>query len=107
MSALEAEIRITEEEARPKAIDEAYEELSQEAFATWMRLMVIPGQELQKGRTNLSKVLGIHRQSLNRYLRELNTKEYVSLVRRKGQVQTEIVLAKVAMYIQPSHFVSY
>lgn len=64
-------------EDRPATIQEAYNELSQEAFAVWMRLLVAKDTELSKGRGALADLLGYSEGRSNAILRELKHKGYI------------------------------
>lgn len=65
-------------DAEPATIPEAYSELSQEAFAIWMRLLCCSDTQLEQGRKAISIVLGYSEGRSNVILRELKHKGYIT-----------------------------
>ena len=88
------------------SIEEAFNELSQEAFAIWVRLMTVPQSEMRLGRKHLSGLLRINRHSMNRYLRELRNNGYIRLVRQPG-LCTEVILTRAVAMSFPNHFIAF
>lgn len=87
-------------------IEKAYEELSQEAFAVFMRMMVTKPSQLKKGRNKLAILLGYSEGRCNVILRELKNKGYITLI--KGPypgTPTTLKLAKRVILSGPSNFI--
>ncbi len=61
-------------------IIEAYNNLSQEAFAVWIRLHVTEDQQLCEGRVKLARTLGYSEARSNEILRELSLAGYVECI---------------------------
>jgi len=79
----------------PVTIEIAYNELSQEAFAVWIRMMVAADKDLTSGRKHIATVLGYSEGRSNQILRELKNKGYVQL--QPGPhpgIATEIIVAR-------------
>ena len=64
----------------PASIQDAYEELSQEAFAVWIRMMLMTDSDLV-GRQKIAKLLGYSEGRSNAILRELKLKSYIFIER--------------------------
>lgn len=62
----------------PVEIAKAYVELTQEAFAVWIRLMVMSEDELRSGRVGIARLLGYSERRSNEVLRQLEMAGYVS-----------------------------
>lgn len=79
----------------PISIKVAYDELSQEAFAVWIRLMVTTEEELRAGRGSVARLVGYSEGRSNEILRELKNKGYVEF--NKGDhpgLPTEIIITR-------------
>lgn len=87
-------------------IKEAYDELSQEAFAVWMRLLVTLDSELARGRAHLAATLGYSEGRSNAILRELRHKCYIKFVKaaRIGQ-PTTIQIQRRALISGPARII--
>ncbi len=84
----------------PITIADAYAQLSQEAFAVWMRLHVCTPEELDGGRQNLAKLLGLSNGRSNEVLRELVAKRFVQMNRaERNGLPTQTVLVKRALLV--------
>lgn len=92
-------------DAEPRRLDDAFAELSEGAFAVWIRLMVLPTPCLA-GRRRCARALGYSPRTLDRRLRELHGKGYVRLIMRREGRSTQIVLARRALIVGPSEFMS-
>lgn len=68
-------------------VEQAYRELNAEAFALWLRLMIVPDAALES-RAALARYVSVPLRSVNRYLRELRNKGYVTLLKgtKKGAI---------------------
>lgn len=87
----------------PVTIAQAYEELSKEAFATWMRLQVEPATTLSAGREAIAAALGITSRSLNTHLAELRRVGYVRTLREySGRVGPATLLIERRALIRAS-----
>lgn len=87
-------------------IEKAYEELSQEAFAVFMRMMVAKPSQLEKGRNKLAIIFGYSEGRCNVILRELRNKGYIALI--KGPypgTPTKLKLAKRIILSGPTNFI--
>lgn len=93
-------------EGHPATIADAYNELSQEAFAVWMRLLVARDSELAKGRGPVADMLGYSEGRSNAILRELKHKEYIEFVKsdRIGE-PTLIRILRRALVSGPSRII--
>lgn len=88
------------------SIEEAYNDLSRNAFAIWIRLMVTPERELEAGRKALARSFGCSVSAFNRTIRELKLKGYVDLVpQAKAGEPSTIVISKRARLVGRDHFV--
>lgn len=74
-------------------IDEAYRELTRQAFAVWVRLMTIPHEELEKGQTNLARILGFKFPQKIAPVKELARKGYIKTI-KNGCRPMKIVIIK-------------
>lgn len=63
----------------PVRIEEAYSELSRNAFAVWMRLVVMEPDQL-RGRYEIARLLGYSPGRSNQVLMELKRKGYISFI---------------------------
>ena len=87
------------------ALPAAWSELSEPAFAIWLRLMVVPWRELLKGRGHLARLLDMPPRTLDRRLRELRNKGYIRLVPNRNGLPTTLVITRRATIVGPSAFV--
>lgn len=62
-----------------KTIEEAYNELSRSAFATWLRLHMLSENELKVGMTKLAKSLGYKYRGFYDVTNELRRKGYIDI----------------------------
>jgi DNA-binding MarR family transcriptional regulator len=62
-----------------ESIDSAYEELSPQCFALWVRLMTVSDEDLSGDRKKLAKKLGYTAAGLSRIIRELKRKDYIKI----------------------------
>lgn len=69
------------EHDKPATIHEAYDELSQEAFAVWIRLTMATQHQLDSGRQKVAKILHYSEGRSNTVLRELRNKGYIRLMK--------------------------
>lgn len=95
------------EPPKPTSIDTAFDELSVQAFACWIRLMTIPGWELQLGRTYVASKLNVPVRTMNRYLTELVDKGYLRMIKQGGNKGTAFFIELAPMLVSPNHFVNY
>jgi len=86
--------RQTEAEATP--ILTGFRELSEGAFAVWIRLCAGPVVP-RRGRAALARELGYSRATFDRRLRELRDLGYIRLVMHGDGKRTDIILAKRAL----------
>jgi hypothetical protein len=63
----------------PVSIPDAYQELSRGAFAVWVRMALVPDEDLAKGRAALARTCGYSPAQMNRVLAELQRKKYVAV----------------------------
>ena len=77
----------------PIRIAEAYEELTRQGFAVWMRLVIMEYNELSN-RKVLAKVLGYSVARSNQILRELKRKGYISFIVGASWEPTEVVIER-------------
>jgi hypothetical protein len=94
------------EETDCPTIEQAYDELTREAFSVWIRLMVVSSSDLRNGKKDLSKICNY---SLNRFytiMKELYNKGYVSYIKpsRLGTKHT-VLLKKRALISGRNHFI--
>lgn len=92
-----------EEPVQPISIELAFQLLSRQAFALWIRLMTVAPVDLRSGRTHLAATVELPRRVVNRYLRELCDKEFVKFRARRGTF-TRIIPLLVPLLTQPHHF---
>lgn len=88
----------------PATIPAAYDELSQEAFAAWIRLMVAGEAELSAGRASFARMLGYKERRSNEVLRELHLKGYISFNVTPGK-HTRVVIDRRALISARANFV--
>jgi len=72
-------------------VEAAYNDLTQEAFAVWVRLLVASETTLRQGRRALANVTGYSVSRFNAILRELKLKGYVKIKSSPG-LPTEVVI---------------
>lgn len=90
-------------ETQPATIIEAYNELSQEAFAIWMRLLVATDTQLRQGRKSISSLVGYSEGRSNAILRELKLKGYIRFVRGDlPGIPTQIEIVRKALISGPA-----
>ena len=94
------------EPPRPVSLETAFDELSVQAFACWIRLMTVQEWELEQGRNYLAKKLNTPRRTMDRYLTELTEKGYLELTKRPGTT-TIFVLKLAPLLVSPNHFIDY
>lgn len=90
---------------QPASIVEAFEELTPQAFAVWIRLMVTSEEELL-GRKRIAKMLKYSLAASDNILNELKHKSYISFQRKKnpgGQVR--VVIRRRAIISGRNNFV--
>jgi hypothetical protein len=89
-----------------KTIHEAFEELSTQAFACWVRMHVIEGNKLKKGRAEVAKLLGKSLSQSNAILRELRNCGYIRVnsATKRGN-PSEILLEKRCVLVGIDHFI--
>lgn len=86
-------------------IPEAYGELSQEAFAVWIRLMIASDDELSRGRGWIAaNLLNYSEPRANTILRELKRKGYVEFKPDPGRATT-IIIKRRAKIVGRNRFV--
>lgn len=61
----------------------AYDELSHEGFAVWIRLLMADSAQLEAGRGELARMLGYSEGRSNAVLRELRAKRYITITPSK------------------------
>lgn len=96
----------TAKQIETRTIEEAYQELSQEAFACWVRLMVATAEELGAGRGTIARLLNYSEGRSNAILRELKLKQYLRL--EPGAypgLPTSVVIVKRCKLVGRNHFV--
>ena len=81
----------------PVTIQKAYQELTHEGFAVWLRLMVATDAELRAGRGSLARLLGYSERRSNEVLRELNMKGYVDFDTVGGGRPTRVIIQRRAL----------
>lgn len=94
------------EKPQPVSLETAFEELSVQAFACWIRIMTIPGWELTLGRNHIADKLSISVRRLSRYLHELSDKGYLRMIKRPG-LPTHLFIVLAPILIAPNHFISF
>jgi hypothetical protein len=94
------------EETTHPTIEEAYNELSQEGFAVWIRLMVCTEDQLLSGKRELGKVCNYSVNRFYRIMSELHNKDFVRYIKPEGLGKPHVVLLhKRAMIAGRNHFV--
>lgn len=86
-------------------IEQAYKELSQEAFATWMRFQVATDSQLTAGRKHVTKMMGLSDGRAYVILKELENKGYIEIYREHIGVPSEIRVLKRALISGPNRIV--
>lgn len=86
------------------AVEKAYLDLSQEAFAMWIRFLGTSQEELCRGRSWLAKSMKLPLSSFNRYLKELSDKNYVKLSTVEKEHRTRVDMTYVAAFKDSSIF---
>lgn len=87
----------------PTKIEEAYKELSMQAFSVWILFHDIDLERL-KGRKNIAKFLGYSLSNSNLILRELNLADYVRTeIAEDGK--TQLILLNRAVAVRESAFI--
>lgn len=89
----------------PIAIEEAYDELSQQAFAVWIRLMTANPHELI-GRRNIAKLMNYSPSYCDTILRELKHKGYIKFVKAPPGQPSELIIYRRALLSGPSSFIN-
>ncbi len=94
-----------ESRGEPATIEEAYEELTQVAFAVWIRLQVAEPKQLV-GRSKIAKAIGYSVARSDEILRELKLKGYVKMMPRGNGRASYLVLHRVPILSGPSGFIT-
>ncbi len=87
-------------------IVEAYDKLSQEAFAVWIRLHVVSDKQLKAGRSKIAHVLGYSEARSDAVLRELKLAGYITFQPgNRPATPTAITIHKRCKISGRNHFV--
>jgi len=78
----------------PARIELAYKDLTNAAFAVWMRLVVADESDLKSGRAHIASLLGRSQRTSDRWLHELRRKGYISFIRKGSFRPTEIIIER-------------
>jgi uncharacterized protein YndB with AHSA1/START domain len=94
------------EETQHPSIEQSYDELSQEGFAVWIRMMVMTPDELCLGKLAIGKKCGYSVGRFYKIMKELHNKDYVRYNKppRLGMPH-EVILHKRAMISGRNNFV--
>lgn len=88
-------------------VPEAYEELSQEAFALWLRLHHCTDDQLQAGRASLAReVFKISETRANVLLRELRLKGYIAIHSQGAPLPSSVSLLRRCKIVGRTRFVT-
>jgi hypothetical protein len=88
-------------------VPEAYEQLSQEAFAVWLRLHHCTDDQLRSGRANVARtVLKISETRANVLLRELRLKGYIEITGDGPPSPSKIALTRRCKIVGRTRFVT-
>jgi len=87
----------------PITIPQAYRSLSKQAFAVWIRLLVVPDKQLVN-RSKIAKMLGYSAANSDVVLRELKLKGYITWGRYPGR-PSRLVIRRRAFLSGPTNFV--
>jgi hypothetical protein len=92
--------------AQPIGLADAYDTLSQEAFAIWMRLHLFTDEQLNSGRLKIASMTGYSESRVNNILRELRLAGYLTFhPSEKPGNTTKIKFAKVCKISGHNRFV--
>lgn len=91
----------------PCDITEAYDQLSRNAFAVWIRLSVAEQEELRSGRTNLAERIGYSTRQCNEVLRELDRKGFITFLPEGPWRRTTIVVTRKPLLQRGHGFVRF
>lgn len=78
----------------PCGLADAYDQLSQQAFAVWVRLAVAERSALRVGRAQLSAMLGYSRRQGDQVMRELEHKGFIAFVPHGPWRKTIVVIVR-------------
>lgn len=94
-------------EAKGEKLDKAYQELTRDAFAVWIRMMIIPEIELKTlGIKKLAKIFKYSRPGLYSILKELQNGGYIRIESaQKTGYTTKIYIERKAMILGGNHFI--
>lgn len=92
-------------EPAPFPLDDAWGELGRDAFAVWVRLMLVPSRKLCGGRNVLAEHLQMAPRTLSRFLYELRNKGYLRLIRSHESGRLEVHILRRALIVGPTAFV--
>jgi hypothetical protein len=88
----------------PVYTEEAYGELSRSAFAVWIRLMTLTGDQLREGIGSVSRRLGYSPKGGRAVLSELELAGYVGFV-NEGTRQHVVLLRKAMVELRGTSFI--
>ncbi len=94
------------EETNYPTIEQAYEELTREEFAVWIRMMMLPDEILCKGKKHVGKICKYSTNYFYKLMKGLHAKDYITYVKPAilGKPFT-IILRKKAMISGVNHFI--
>jgi len=90
-------------------LDEAYDALTREAYAVWVRMMLVPSSSLEgAGLAGLARVFRYKERGFREVLRELRNKGYLRVVTppRPGQ-KAAIEIVKKPVLVGADRFVRF
>jgi hypothetical protein len=93
-------------ESEGYAIDHAWRDLSRNAFAVWIRLMLEPRRSLSLGIKPLARRLAVDHKQLSSYLKELRNKGYLRIIKGAHPSPASIVIVRRAMLVGLTQFIT-
>jgi len=88
------------------ALDHAWRELTRDAFALWIRLMLEPKRALNAGCKSLARRLGMAHRTFMRHLKELRDKGYLRIVSTGARMPSVVIITRRAMLVGLSQFIT-
>jgi len=89
----------------PITIEEAYDELTQQAFAVWMRLMTAQPQQLV-GRAAIARMVRYSSSYCDEILRELKHKGYIKFEKAPPGKPSKLIIYRRALLSGPTSFIT-
>jgi hypothetical protein len=96
------------EENEPEyvGLDQAFNDLSRDAFALWLRLHTVEAVFLRKGCNALAASIGVAPRSLYRWIGELRARRYIRVRSRGRGGKLRIEFRRRALIVTSSAFVA-